>query len=78
MFLPTAKAGCLGAGRGACSFTIMEKTSDIVGLSAGLSWTQRSPMLMCLKSTEVEGGSPRTGSIKSKALLEFHDFHAYN
>ena len=33
---------------------------------------------MYLNSVEVEGGSPRLGSIKSKALLEyFHNFHTY-
>ncbi|KAJ6918086.1 hypothetical protein NC651_012341 [Populus alba x Populus x berolinensis] len=77
MFLPATKAGCLGSGRATCSFTIMDITSDIVGRSAGLSWTQRSPMFMYLNSVAVEGGSPRLGSIKSEALLEFHNFHAY-
>ena len=75
-FLPATKAGCLGSGRATCSFTIMEITSDIVGRSPGLSWTQRSPMFMYLKGMEVEGGSPRVGSIKSEALLELHNFHA--
>ncbi|KAJ6918080.1 hypothetical protein NC651_012335 [Populus alba x Populus x berolinensis] len=56
----------------------MEMTSGIVGRSAGICWTQRSPMFMYLNNVEVEGGSPRLGSIKSKALLEyFHNFHAY-
>jgi len=33
---------------------------------------------MYLNSIEVEGGSPRLGSIKSRALLEyFHNFHAH-
>ena len=33
---------------------------------------------MYLNSIEVEGGSPRLGSIKSRALLEyFHNFHTY-
>uniref|UniRef100_A0A6N2M3R6 Uncharacterized protein n=1 Tax=Salix viminalis TaxID=40686 RepID=A0A6N2M3R6_SALVM len=39
-FLPATKAGCLGSGRATFSFTIIEMTSDIVGRSAGLSWTQ--------------------------------------
>jgi len=65
-FRPMIKAGCLGAGRGACSLLIIETTSGMAGRSIGLCWTQRRPMLINLDRTEVEEGYPIVGSINSK------------
>jgi hypothetical protein len=56
MFRPVVNAGCLGLGRGARSLLIIKTTSSMVGRSVGLSWTQRSPMLMNLNRIDLEEG----------------------
>jgi hypothetical protein len=69
-------AGCLGLGKGACSFLIIETTSGMVGRSVGLSWTQRRPMLMNLNGRELEAGYPIVGFINSKLRSSTHNSHA--
>ena len=77
-FIPLTheNAGLFGEGRSAISLLNIETTSGIVGLSAALSWTQRSAMFMYPNRTLAGGVSPRIGSINSKALLLFHKSHA--
>ena len=74
--LTNENAGCFGEGRSAISLLNIETTSDILGLSAALSWTQRSAMFMYPYRILAGGVSPRIGSINSKALLLFHKSHA--
>ena len=44
--LENENTGFFGEGRSASSLLNIEITSDMVGLSAGLSWTQRNAMFI--------------------------------
>ena len=70
------KPGCLGQGRATLSLLSIVTTSDMVGLSAALSWTQRRAMLMYLSATCIEDTSSSRGSTKSDPLSLVHNSHA--
>ena len=78
IFFPRKNAGCFGAGSLLASLYIINITSNMAGLSIGLSWTHKRPTWMHLKTWSVWFKSPKVGSINSKPLPSPHNSHARN
>jgi hypothetical protein len=74
---PIENAGCLGMGRVMVSLANIWSTDDIVGLSAGSSCTQSSPMWMHLSTSVATLDFSSIGSINSRPWPSDHSFHAW-
>jgi hypothetical protein len=71
-------AGSFGEGSDALSLLNIWTTNGIVGLSAGDSWTHKSPTWMHLKILSgLSHESFIDGSIRSSPLASFHNSHAW-
>lgn len=76
--LPTEKAGCFGSGGAFASLPSRVTISDIVGLSAGSSCTQSSPIWMNLCISDVVSDSSNEGSTSSSSFPSFHSLQTCN
>ena len=70
-------AGFFGSASSIESLPSNTTTADIVGLSAGSSWTHKSPICMHLKICVVGHDSIKQGSTNSTSFPSFHSFHTY-
>ena len=75
--LRTDNAGCLGSGNGVDSLPCSDTTTaDMLGLSAGSSWTHRRPTCMHFRTSCVGLDPLNKGSTNSSSFPSFHNLQA--